>query len=163
MASVVLDHLDPSLSYFSDLGFRFDERYEQPGLWSGGEGALAFELFRRYGGGTEVYVQIATSRSTALRCGETTGHVCDSIRFMDGNRMRVSRSTLVAEGLEVQYRPNGRGDHDHRPEQGNREDAGSGCGRSARTGRGSAAETAGDLTGVVLALVTQPDLSGQLR
>ena len=105
MASVVLDHLDPSLSYFSDLGFRFDERYEQPGLWSGGEGALAFELFRRYGGGTEVYVQIATSRNAALRCGETTGHVCDSIRFMDGNRMRVSRSTLVAEGLEVQYRP----------------------------------------------------------
>ena len=105
MASVVLDHLDPSLSYFSDLGFRFDERYEQPGLWSGGDGALAFELFRRYGGGTEVYVQIATSRNAALRCGETTGHVCDSIRFMDGNRMRVSRSTLVAEGLEVQYRP----------------------------------------------------------
>ena len=107
MARVVLEHLDPSLSYFSDLGFRFDERYEQPGLWTGGEGALGFEISRRYGGGTEVFVQIATSRSTALRCGEATGHLCDSIRFMDGNRMRVTRSTIVSEGLEVQYRPNG--------------------------------------------------------
>ena len=107
MARVVLDHLDPSLRYFSDLGFRFEESYQHPDLWAGGEGALALEIFRRYGGGTEVFVQIATSRTTALRCGETTGHLCDSLRFMDGNRMRVTRSTTVAEGLEVQYRPNG--------------------------------------------------------
>ena len=63
MARVVLDHLDPSLRYFSDLGFRFEESYEQPDLWTGGEGALALEIFRRYGGGTEVFVQIATSRT----------------------------------------------------------------------------------------------------
>ena len=107
MARVVLDHLDPSLSYFSDLGFRSGEHYEQPSLWRGGEGALAFEIFRRYGGRTEVYVQIATSRTVALRCGETTGHPCDSILFMDGNRMRVSRSSTAAGGLEGQYRPTG--------------------------------------------------------
>ena len=107
MAKVVLDYLDPSLSYFSDVGFRYEESYQQPDLWAGGEGAMGVEIFRRYGGGTEVFVEIATSRDTALRCGETTGHLCDSIRFMDGNRMRVSRSSTVAEGLEVQYRPNG--------------------------------------------------------
>ena len=107
MAKVVLDHLDPSLSYFSDVGFRYEESYQQPDLWSRRrrrDGRRDLPPVRR---GTEVFVEIATSRDTALRCGETTGHLCDSIRFMDGNRMRVSRSSTVAEGLEVQYRPNG--------------------------------------------------------
>jgi len=53
-----------------------------------------------------VYVQIATSRRAAVRCGATTGHECRTVRFVDGNQMRLSLSNTVAEGVEVQYRPN---------------------------------------------------------
>ena len=104
MAEVVRSNLDPDGQYFSGFGYRYDARYETPGFWSGQEGALAFEMFRLDHGATEVYVQIATSRRTAVRCGETTRKACTSILFMDGNRMTVS-GTTVTEGMEVQYRP----------------------------------------------------------
>ena len=39
-------------------------------------GALAFEMFRLDKGATEVYVQIATSRKFAIRCGATTHQQC---------------------------------------------------------------------------------------
>ena len=61
------------------------------------------EVFRVGGGATEVYVQIATDRSHAVRCGERTGNACSSIRFMDGNRFILSD-----DGLEGQYSPDGR-------------------------------------------------------
>ena len=54
-------------------------------------------------GATQVTVQIATDRSYAPRCGEATGNPCSSIRFMDGNRFILSD-----DGLEGQYRPDGR-------------------------------------------------------
>ena len=106
MAEVVQSHLDPAGVYFSGFGYRYDGRYDSPDFWSGQEGALAFEMFRLDRGATVVYVQIATSRRTAVRCGATTGHECQTVRFMDGNQMRLSRSSTVAEGVEVQYRPN---------------------------------------------------------
>lgn len=106
MAEVVRSNLDPDGRYFSGFGYRYDARYETPSLWSGQDGALAFEMFRLDQGATEVYVQIATSRRTAVRCGATTGNTCTSMIFMDGNRMAVS-GTTVTEGIEVQYRPTG--------------------------------------------------------
>ncbi len=104
MAEVVRSNLDPDGQYFSGFGYRYDDRYETPGFWSGQEGALAFEVFRLDQGATEVYVQIATSRRTAVRCGETTRTACTSTLFMDGYRMTIS-GTTVSEGIEVQYRP----------------------------------------------------------
>jgi DNA-directed RNA polymerase specialized sigma24 family protein len=105
MAEVVQSHLDPGGVYFSGFGYRYDGRYDSPEFWAGQEGALAFEMFRLDRGATVVYLQIATSRRTAVRCGATTGHECQSVRFMDGNQMLLSLSNTVAEGLEVQYRP----------------------------------------------------------
>ena len=107
MAEVVQSHLDPDGVYFSGFGYRYDGRYDSPDFWSGQEGALAFEMFRLDRGATVVYVQIATSRQTAVRCGATTGHECQTVRFMNGNQMRLSLSNTVAEGVEVQYRPSG--------------------------------------------------------
>ncbi|HSU34493.1 MAG TPA: sigma factor-like helix-turn-helix DNA-binding protein [Propionibacteriaceae bacterium] len=107
MAEVVQSHLDPGGVYFSGFGYRYDGRYDSPDFWSGQGGALAFEMFRLDRGATVVYVQIATSRQTAVRCGATTGHECQTVRFMNGNQMRLSLSNTVAEGVEVQYRPSG--------------------------------------------------------
>ena len=106
MAEVMQSHLDPGGIYFSGFGYRYDGRYDSPDFWSGQEGALAFEMFRLDRGATEVYLQIATSRQTAVRCGATTGHECRSVQFIDGNQMQLSLSNTVAEGVEVQYRPN---------------------------------------------------------
>jgi DNA-directed RNA polymerase specialized sigma24 family protein len=107
MAEVVQSHLDPDGVYFSGFGYRYDGRYDSPDFWAGQEGALAFEMFRLDRGATVVYVQIATSRQAAVRCGATTGHDCQTVRFMDGNEMRLSLSNTVNEGVEVQYRPSG--------------------------------------------------------
>ena len=108
MAVVVLSHLDPKGEYFSGFGYRYDERYETPGFWSGNGGALAFEMFRLDKGATVVYLQIATNRRLAVRCGETTGEVCQRQKFLSGNFFTLSQSTSVGEGMEVQYRPAGR-------------------------------------------------------
>jgi hypothetical protein len=107
MAEVVQSQLDPDGVYFSGFGYRYDSRYDSPAFWSGREGALAFEMFRLDRGATVVYVQIATSRQAAVRCGATTGHDCQTVRFMNGNQMRLSLSNTVNEGVEVQYRPSG--------------------------------------------------------
>ncbi len=105
MAQVVMSHLDPAGSYFSGHSFYYDERYETRGFWSGQGGALAFTMFRESHGATEVYVQLATSRSEAIRCGQTTNSKCMVMRFMDGNRFTVSENTQMKDGLEVQYAP----------------------------------------------------------
>ena len=68
-----------------------------------GRGALAFEMFRLDKGATEVYVQVATSRKFAVRCGATTGQKCMFIRFMDGNSYLMTDSTLADGGIEVQH------------------------------------------------------------
>ena len=106
MAEVAESHIDPTGRYFSAVGYAYDTRSNTPTIWTPQGGALAFQLFRPDGGATEVYVQIATSRRYAVRCGVTTGHPCLSQRFMDGNRFHLT-STSVREGVEVQYSPNG--------------------------------------------------------
>jgi hypothetical protein len=108
MANIVQSHLDPKGQYFSGYGYRYDERYNTPGFWTGQGGALAFEMFRLDNGTTEVYLQIATSTRTAVRCGETTHHPCSDETFLSGNTFALTQTTTVDEGMEVQYRLIGR-------------------------------------------------------
>ncbi|MGI3785722.1 MAG: hypothetical protein ACRYG2_33670, partial [Janthinobacterium lividum] len=103
---VVADYLDPEGTYFNASSYY--ARDETDGLWSTGRGALGMEVFRVGGGGTQVTVQIATDRSYAPRCGEATGNACTSIRFMDGTRYVLSDGLDAVDGLEGQYRPEGR-------------------------------------------------------
>jgi DNA-directed RNA polymerase specialized sigma24 family protein len=103
---VVADYLDPEGAYFNASSYY--ARDETEGLWSTRHGALGMEVFRVGGGATQVAVQIATDRSYAPRCGQATGNPCSSIRFMDGNRYTLSDGLDAADGLEAQYRPDGR-------------------------------------------------------
>jgi DNA-directed RNA polymerase specialized sigma24 family protein len=107
MAEVASSYLDPRGEYFSGFGYYYDTRYDMPSFWSGQGGALAFEMFRLEKGATEVYLQVATSRKFAVRCGATTGQKCMFIRFMDGNSYLMTDSTLKGRGIEVQHNPRG--------------------------------------------------------
>jgi hypothetical protein len=107
MAVVVGSYVDPAGDYFSGNGFRYDERYEDPGFWTGQGGALAFEMFRWDEGGTTIYVQIATSRRDAVRCGTTIRRNCIRQQFLDGNSFNLTDTVNVRQGMEVQYRPAG--------------------------------------------------------
>jgi DNA-directed RNA polymerase specialized sigma24 family protein len=107
MAEVVMSHLDPKGKYFSGFGYYYDSRYDMTSFWSGDGGALGLQVFRLKEGATEVYLQIATSRRSAVRCGATTGQQCLQFHFMDGNSYLLTDSTLADGGIEVQYRPNG--------------------------------------------------------
>ena len=107
MVEVASSHLDPTGKYFSGFGYAYDSRYDSPGFWTGQGGALAFEMFRLDKGATEVYLQIATSRKFAVRCGATTHQQCLRFFFMDGNSYLVTDSRLADGGVEVQYSPKG--------------------------------------------------------
>jgi DNA-directed RNA polymerase specialized sigma24 family protein len=107
MAEVAASYVDPRGDYFSGFGIHGDSRSETPGFWSGGGGALAFEMFRLDKGATAVYIQIATSRKSAVRCGATTHQKCLGFRSMDGNSYLMTDSTLADGGIEVQYSPEG--------------------------------------------------------
>ena len=107
MAEVASFYLDPRGEYFSGFGYYYDRRYDMPSFWSGQGGALAFEMFRLDKGATEIYVQVATSRKFAVRCGATTGQQCMFVRFMDGNSYLMTDSTLKGGGIEVQHNPRG--------------------------------------------------------
>jgi len=103
---VVADYVDPEGAYFNASSYY--ARDETDGLWSTRHGALGMEMFRVGGGATQITVQIATDRSYAPRCGQATGNPCSSIRFMDGNRFVLSDGLDTVDGLEGQYRPEGR-------------------------------------------------------
>jgi DNA-directed RNA polymerase specialized sigma24 family protein len=107
MAEVATSQLDPQGKYFSGFGYGYDRRYDTPSFWAGQGGALAFEMFRLDRGATEVYVQIATSRKFAVRCGATTHQQCVALHLMDGNRYLLTDSTVPERGIEVQYCPRG--------------------------------------------------------
>ena len=107
MSDVVGSYLDPTGDYFSGFGYRYDERYNDPGFWTGQGGALALEMFRLDDGATTVYLQIATSRQNAVRCGETVGRRCNRQKFLDGNFFNLTNTVSVRQGMEVQYRPTG--------------------------------------------------------
>jgi DNA-directed RNA polymerase specialized sigma24 family protein len=107
MAEVTSSYLDPSGEYFSGFGYHYDSRYDVPSFWTGQGGALAFEMFRLDKGATEVYVQVATGRKFAVRCGATTDQKCLSFQSMDGNSYLLTDSRVAAGGIEVQYSPKG--------------------------------------------------------
>jgi hypothetical protein len=107
MAEVARSALDPAGEYFNGFGYSGDTRYEAPGFWSGAGGSLAFEMFRVGGGGTRLYVQLATSPNQALRCGATTGHRCFPVEFMDGNSFSITDNGTAKQGVEIQYWPDG--------------------------------------------------------
>ena len=107
MVGIVMSQLDPEGKYFSGFGYNYDDRYDTPGFWHGDGGALAFEMFRLDKGATEIYLQIASSRKFAVRCGATTRQSCSRVKFVDGNFLVLSGSTRVQEGIEVQYSPGG--------------------------------------------------------
>ena len=107
MAVIVGSYLDPEGKYFSGYGYRYDESYDDPGFWTGQGGALAFEMFRLDKGATTVYVQIATSRREAVRCGATIRRSCTREKFLDGNFFNLTDTVNVRQGMEVQHRPTG--------------------------------------------------------
>jgi hypothetical protein len=107
MIEIARSHLDPTGAYFSGFGYFYDSRYDTPGFWSGEGGALAFKMFRLDVGATEVYLQVATSRKFAVRCGATTHQKCLAFHAMDGNSYLVTNSTLADGGIEIQYWPRG--------------------------------------------------------
>ena len=96
MAEVATSHLDPQGKYFSGFGYSYDSRYDTPSFWSGQGGALAFEMFRLDKGATEVYLQVATSRKFAVRCGATTHQKC--LRFRLHGRQLVPADRFDAGG-----------------------------------------------------------------
>jgi hypothetical protein len=107
MAEVTSVHLDPKRTYFTGYAYSYTDLYETPEFWKGRPGALGLDMFRMSQGATEVYIQIATDRESAVRCGRVTRQRCVSTRFMDGNRFALTETTSPAEGIEVQYRPTG--------------------------------------------------------
>lgn len=107
MALVVGSYLDPGGAYLSGAGGRAEERFETPGFWTGQDGALGVVLFRVDGGSTEVFLQVATSRPAAVRCGGTIGRTCYRQKFLDGNFFNLTDTVNVVQGMEVQHRPTG--------------------------------------------------------
>ncbi len=106
MAAVTSSYLDPEGGYFSGYTYTADDDlYETPDFFSGGGGALGFDMFKLGSGSTDVYVQIATASRYALRCGVTTHHTCTTVHYMDGNSFALTDTSEAANGLEVQYAP----------------------------------------------------------
>ena len=103
MADLISSYLDPKGNYFTGYSYS----YTEPGsaFWSGGGGALDLAMYHTTGGATEVYLQIATSRPYAIRCGQLTKRECRTLRFMDGNTFTMTDPGTMTQGLEVRHRP----------------------------------------------------------
>jgi hypothetical protein len=108
MADVITSYLDPEHKYFSEPTHGDGPAYENRGFWRGDGGALGLDLSPNVSGATVVYLQVATSRTFAVRCGTLTKQNCVAQRFMDGNRFILTETTYPYEGLEVQFAPDGR-------------------------------------------------------
>ena len=106
MADVISSYLDPGGDYFTGYSYSYNEDYQGAGFWSGGGGALELAMYRTTGGATEIYLQIATSRQYAIRCGQITKRECHTLRFMDGNHFTMTDPGTMTQGLEVRHRPN---------------------------------------------------------
>lgn len=102
-AAVVRERLDPENAYFTGYSYELNQRYTTGTRLN----ALALDVYRLDGGGTEVFIQIAKTRGDAVRCGQITRHRCTGQRFMDGNRFSMTTTPGVAEGIEVQHSPAG--------------------------------------------------------
>lgn len=112
MHQVVLEYLDPERSYFADADVFYavpdlNEYDLHAGLWAGDGGALVVKMTGDSGAGTQLFLQIATSPDFSAQCGYWTGHSCISQRFLDGNQYDLTESSSAAEGVEVQFAPDG--------------------------------------------------------
>jgi DNA-directed RNA polymerase specialized sigma24 family protein len=103
MADSIVRHLDPQRAYFSAMTFDLRDDRASDAFWDGEDGALDITVSRPGDGSTEIYLQIATSRAAADRCGRRTGHRCQTIAFMNGNRYRIAGASTGSGGVEVQY------------------------------------------------------------
>ena len=106
MIQIASSYLDPSGEYFNAFSYSYDSHYDTPSFWTGQGGALVIEMFGDKGA-TKVWLQVASSREFAVRCGATTRQKCMFIRFMDGNSYLMTDSTLAKGGIEVQHSPYG--------------------------------------------------------
>ncbi len=107
MAAIVTDKLDPKGSYFSGYSYGYDARYDSDALWQDKGGALGLDVFNAGKGSTDVFVQIATSRQKAVRCGVLTKQKCIRQQMMDFNFFTMTETSDSRQGVEVQYRPAG--------------------------------------------------------
>jgi DNA-directed RNA polymerase specialized sigma24 family protein len=107
MALVTRSYVDPGHDYFGGYTFGRSGLYESPKFWAGGDGVLGLDMSRLVTGATEVYLQVATSRRAAVRCGELTQNECLPHRFLDGNTYTLTQTTDLSQGIEVQYSPLG--------------------------------------------------------
>ncbi|GAA3629336.1 hypothetical protein [Microlunatus ginsengisoli] len=103
MSQVIVEHLDRRRSYFSTMTWELRPDAASDSYWRGDGGALATGLSRGTGGGTEVYLQIATDEEFADGCGERIGKRCQVFTTMDGNNYRVAGTSVRTGGVEVQY------------------------------------------------------------
>lgn len=107
MTRLARSYLDPRHDYFTDYSAGDSGSVGSAQLWGGGDGALGLNLSRSAPGATTVYVQVATSRRQALRCGNLTHHPCAPQDFLDGNTFNLTQTTDVRQGMEIQYSPRG--------------------------------------------------------
>jgi hypothetical protein len=107
MADIVRTYADPSRTYFTGVGYEPESIYESETFWQGRGGVLGFYLSPKQGGATMIYLQVATGRERAIRCGLLTQQPCVSQRFPSGNRYTLTETTYPTEGIEVQYSADG--------------------------------------------------------
>jgi len=105
MAQLTRSHVDPKAGYFAGYNASPRQLHDSPGFWTGQGGALALTLARPTAGGTEIFLQVATSTSQAMRCGSLTRQPCAPQEFMDGNTFTLTQTIDVRQGLEIQYAP----------------------------------------------------------
>jgi len=108
MAEVAVAYLDPERAYFSGYSYSYNTMYDTDGFWSGSGGRLGVDLFRALGGGSEIYLQIATDRDFAIDCGRVTKQKCFPKNATNGERVWATTTNDIERGLEVQYSPHGR-------------------------------------------------------
>lgn len=102
-AAAVVRQLDPERKHYSGYTYASEERYGLGSWWTGGGGALGFDLYRLQSVSAEVFVQVASSAAYAIPCGQLTGQTCVRQEFMDGNEFSLTEGS--SGGMEVQYAP----------------------------------------------------------
>lgn len=103
MTRVVRARLDPGGDYFSGYAYSVEGLSATDDFWRGRDGALSLVVVRRGStDGTRIFLQVATSRPYAVRCGALTQKPCTRQNFLDGYTYNLTETTTAAEGIEVQ-------------------------------------------------------------
>ena len=102
MTSVIRSRLDPGDDYFSGYAYNAEGLSLSDAFWRGEGGAVSLDVVSRGSGGTKIFLQVATSRQYALRCGELTHNRCTRQNFLDGFTYNLTETSNPAQGIEVQ-------------------------------------------------------------